>query len=240
MIDSVNNNRGYYEYNKINTQMGKGMENHEKFALGYDSTDKDSSKKDEKKAVKETDGVVVEFSNQSKAQQDGIGSNQKNGTHTEDAFDMGQTVEAARGFIGNLIKAVADLWSGFKQAIFAFWNSDSEAEKVEDIEESPDIVESVGIELEQEDERAGGSVQEVVGIVEREEVAQEPARVAKLPDSMNVDETVRQAEELFATTHYAKNSDLLTYYDRSGKFVQLSGTDKNRILQGDSRGGRLI
>ena len=34
---------------------------------------------------------------------------------------------------------------------------------------------------------------------------------------------------------YVRNSDLLTYYDRSGRIVQMNGSDKNRILHGDSR-----
>lgn len=247
VIDSVNNNRGYYEYNRINTEMGKGMQNHEKFALGYDSTEKDSTKKDDKKSVKDRDGVVVEFSNQSKTQHDGIGSHQKNEASAEDAFDMGQTVAKARGFIGNLIQAVAELWIDFKQAIVAFWNSDGEAQKAKEAEEAietadsmSDMVDTTGEEISEESAGDSAHVQEVIGTIERESTSGEPARVAKLPDSLDIEETVRQAEQLFATGRYVKNSDLLTYYDRRGKIVQLSGTDKNRILQGDSRGGRLI
>lgn len=246
MIDSVNNNRGYYEYGRINARADKSMENHEKFALGYDSAENDSTKKDDKKSVKDLDGVVVEFSDQSKTQQDGIGSHQKGTANAEEAFDMEQTVERARGFIGNLIKAVTDFWTGIKKVLFEFWNSDSSAGTTVDKEAEQNIVEAVGEEIAEDTMEAQDlTFEEVIGTIEAESEAEaenDTSRpmVARMPDKLDVEETVKQAEELFATAHYVKNSDLLTYYDRSGKIVQLSGTDKNRILQGDSKGGRLV
>ena len=42
------------------------------------------------------------------------------------------------------------------------------------------------------------------------------------------------AEELTKDIKYvARNSDLVTYYDRSGKLVQPNASDKERILHGD-------
>lgn len=59
----------------------------------------------------------------------------------------------------------------------------------------------------------------------------------------NSDETVKEKEtkeaemqntgELPGQETYVKNSDLLTYYDRQGRIVKLSGADRNRILKGD-------
>lgn len=245
MIDSVNNNRGYYEYNKINTRTGTGMDSQEKFALGYDSTDKDSASKDDKKAVKDADGVVVEFSNQARANQGGMGSSTQGAAGTSDGFDMEQTIETAKGFVGSLIKAVSDFFSNFRQAVVQFWNSDSEKEaQVVQSEENEDItagiIEAVGEESVYEPEQAPEGVVEAEGFIEHEADLPQAARVARMPDAVNISGKLQEAEELFASTHYAKNSDLLTYYDRRGKYVQLSGTDKNRILHGDGKGGRLI
>lgn len=44
MVDPVNN-RGYYEYRKVNTKAGTGMENGGKFSLEQGYTEKDSGKK---------------------------------------------------------------------------------------------------------------------------------------------------------------------------------------------------
>ena len=247
MIDPVSN-RGYYEYNKINTDMSKDMANHEKFALGYDSTEKDSNKKDDKKSVKEKDGVVVEFSNQSKEQYSGIGNSSQNTANMQDAFDMSETMEQAKGLIGSFIKAVAQLWNGFKQAIVAFWNSDSTSQQTEDVgheadiitaadvEDTGSIVESTAQELAEGEEFASGVIpQEVEGIRETAE-----PRVARIQPVDDTAEKMRLAEEFIATQKYVKNSDLLTYYDKSGKLVQLSGTDKNRILHGNKNPGRVL
>ncbi len=254
MIDPVNiSNRGYYEYGKINTEMGKGMENHEKFALGYDSTEKDSNQRDDKKSVKEKDGVVVEFSNQSKEQYQGVGNDNKKAGNTQDAFDMSQTMEQAKGFIGNLIKAVAELWNGFKSALVAFWNSDNTAQQTDEAEQAVDMIESTAQELAEGEEFAEGVVpQEVEGTREnataglgmpgtgamtaQTDIPQ--PRVARIYPVDDTEEKMRQAEEFFASQKYVKNSDLLTYYDKSGRLVQLSGTDKNRILHGNKNPGR--
>lgn len=260
MIEPVNtNNRGYYEYTKINTEMGKGMENHAKFALGYDSTEKDSNKKEDKKSVKEKDGVTVEFSSQSQNQQSGIGTNGKTADNAQDAFDMGQTMKQVKGFIGGLLQAIADLFIDFKKALIAFWNSDSKSRENE--EENPvDIIESSARELEEGEEFASDVIpQEVEGVRETETSLKNQIntlpelpdrntefppmsqrRVARIHPQDDTEEKMRQAEELFANQKYVKNSDLLTYYDKRGKLVQLSGTDKNRILHGNKNPGRIL
>lgn len=247
MIDPVNiNNRGYYEYGKINTEMGKGMENHEKFSLGYDSTEKDSKKKDDKNSVKELDGVVVEFSNQSQDQRGAVGSDNTKSADAN-AFDMSQTMEQAKGFIGKFIKAVAELWDGFKKALLAFWNSDSTTQQTEATESMTDMVESTAQELAEGEEFATDVIpQEVEGIIEPEpssvqtQEATPRPQVARIQPLDDTEEKMREAEEFFANQRYVKNSDLLTYYDKRGKLVQLSGTDKNRILHGNKNPGRVL
>ena len=57
----------------------------------------------------------------------------------------------------------------------------------------------------------------------------------KTPDINSPDyvEQIRTYLDESKEIHYVKNSDLLTYYDRSGKIVKMNGADKKRILKGD-------
>ena len=60
----------------------------------------------------------------------------------------------------------------------------------------------------------------------------EPMVVESMQHKENMQtDTVQLPKE--QTGIYVKNSDLLTYYDRRGKLVKLSGSDRNRILRGD-------
>ena len=66
MLDPVNN-RGYYEYSKINTQTGMQTDSGEKFSLEYEKKE-DDIKSQEEKNDSEKNGVVVELSGKSNSQ----------------------------------------------------------------------------------------------------------------------------------------------------------------------------
>ncbi len=101
-------------------------------------------------------------------------------------------------------------------------------------------------------------VQEIMPASESEETAADVTAAAQLADgetALPPLDAVAQAENLKAlgeeavksgsiqkleqfvtqngTKHLAHNSDLLTYYDRSGKIVELDETEKHRVLFGD-------
>lgn len=217
MITPVNN-RGFNEYRKVNTQMN-GMETGEKFALNYDSPEKDSGSKNKEKTVKETDGVVVEFSNQSKggyytAEDPMAGSN---GTGEE--AEINQTFVRAGNFIRGLITAIINSFSGLRQKILDFWNSGSPSETVDVIEKEEDVILETDIIAE-----------------EAKETEEEESGAEIMPaDSSSQDYLADSGQAA-----YVKNSDLLTYYDRTGRIVQLSGSDRNRILNGDKKDRRFM
>ena len=225
MINPVNN-RGYNEYKKVNTQMG-GMDTGEKFALNYDSPGGDTDSKDDKKAVKETDGVVVEFSDQSKSGYNAAGNGMEGGNDAGEKTEINQTFVRAGSFIRNLITAVIRSFSDVRQKILDFWNSDSSSEVVEVIDKEDDIIDETDKVTE-----------------EAKEAAEEDKSSAEimLPDSSSPDyvEQIQTYLENSEQTAYVKNSDLLTYYDRNGRIVQLSGSDRNRILNGDKRDRRFM
>lgn len=231
MIDPVSN-RGYYEYRKINTQMSAGMETGEKFALNYDGREKDSDQKDDKK-IEERDGVIAEFSGQSGSRQEGVGSSADESKTQAQAqsTDFGQSVEQVRGFIGRLTKAITDFFAGIKNSLLAFWNSDGAAETEENAVQAEDASEErvteEFLEMQEEGTSRYGAAQ---GMAETPETAAVTVPDPKAPDYV---EQIQNYLEQSGQTAYARNSDLLTYYDRSGRIVQMNGADKNRILHGD-------
>ena len=58
----------------------------------------------------------------------------------------------------------------------------------------------------------------------------------ELADQVLKSGDLRQVEQFLTqngTKRLAHNSDLLTYYDRRGKFVEMDETEKHRVLFGD-------
>ena len=196
MIDPVNN-RGYYEYSKINTNIENQWENGEKFSLDYEKKDESDEKA---KALKDK-GVVVELS-ENGPQRESM-SNQEKQPDSGEEITLEQTVTSVR----KLFLGVADFFSQlFKKVgatLLAFWNSDSaQAEELpQENEMQTNLTEDAAVE--QTEDISHKSLEEIQAYLES------------------------------GTKHYVKNSDLLTYYDRSGKFVQLNGADKERILKGE-------
>ncbi len=234
MVDPVNN-RGYYEYRRVNTKAGTGMENGEKFSLEQGNTEKDSEKKGEEKTKVEADGVIAEFSGQSRGQYGGSKSRERAEGGETPGIDFGQTVERARGFIGGLWKSVTELFGSIRNALWDFWNSDSpgaagDSAGTEEGAQAIDVTE-MSQELEGE---TGLDVIEAEGVVERSADTKLSGMEGRRA------EAERYLEDRGQMERYVKNSDLLTYYDRSGRIVQMNGADKSRILHGDTRTSRGV
>ncbi len=278
MVDPVNN-RGYMEYRRVNKKAGTGMENGEKFSLEQGLREKDSKKDKDGKTKVEADGVIAEFSGQPKGQQGGIGSGRKTEGAKGESIDFDQAAESVRGFLGELVKAVAGFFSGIKNTLLDFWNSDSgeasgsgetaesgEAQKIAQDGETAGNGEA-GERI--DGEEAGAQSQEMVqegdahgygselpiDVTERSralegaawldtieaEGVRERAAGAKLTGmAAKRAEAERYLENGEEMGRYVKNSDLLTYYDKSGRIVQMSGSDKSRILHGDTRTSRGV
>ncbi len=235
MVDPING-RGYYEYRRVNTKTETGLENGEKFSLDYEHTEKGSDKDGEDKKKVEAEGVIAEFSSQSQSQYGGIGNGRKAAADAEESVDLGQTVEQVKGLIGELVKTITAFFSNVKNALLEFWNSDSgetaagEEAEAEQAEQVIDVTER----SQEIDAEAGIDTVEAEGIVERPEDRKPP----EMKDRRAEAEAYLENEEKM--NRYVKNSDLLTYYDRSGRIVQMNGSDKNRILHGDSRTSRGV
>ncbi len=243
MVDPVNN-RGYQEYNRINVKVGTNVENGEKFSLNYGQEEDESGKKEDGKTKVETDGVIAEFSSQTQTRYGGAGNGKTGTAQTEEYIDFGAAAERARGFIGELVKAFSGFISSIKKALLDFWNSDSSVSEgnakdalsgAEDGEKGENIIDVT-------DRSQAIDGESVLSTVEAEGVAERAPsmefQIAKPEDRKAQAKQYLENEELMR--RYVKNSDLLTYYDRSGKLVQLNGADKNRILHGDKRTSRGV
>lgn len=235
MVDPINS-RGYYEYRRVNTKTETGLENGEKFSLDYEHTEKGSEKDGKDKTKVEAEGVIAEFSSQSQGQYGGVGDGRKAAADTEESVDFSQTVEQVKGFIGELVKTITAFFGNVRQALLEFWNSDSGETATGEGAEAENAGQVIDVtERSQEiDAEAGIDTVEAEGRIER-------AADRKPPD---MKERRAEAEAYLENgekiNRYVKNSDLLTYYDRSGRIVQMNGSDKNRILHGDSRTSRGV
>ncbi len=239
MVDPINN-RGYYEYRRVNTKTETGLENGEKFSLDYEHTETESDKDGKEKTKVEADGVIAEFSSQSQSQYGGIGSGKKTAADAEETVDFGRAAEQVKGFIGELVRTITAFFHNVKSALIDFWNSDSGAAAAdgEAEAESPEQVIDV-TELSQEINGEDG-INNGINTIEVEGVIERPAdrKPPEMKDRKAEAEAYLENEEKM--NRYVKNSDLLTYYDRSGRIVQMNGSDKNRILHGDSRTSRGV
>lgn len=215
MVDPVGN--GYSSYPRvekgIDTQAGRTLQGGEKFTLDYQ---KDAEQEKAKESKEANGGVVLELSGQNGGQRGTYGQQDADRTETSgDTFSFGKVFAGAREFFSDLTGRLSGLWDIVKTALIDFWNSDSQ----------------VVVEETAKDEKDAADMG-----IQPEAVQTEPHAEPMVAESMQHKEnmqtdTVQLPKE--QTGIYVKNSDLLTYYDRRGKLVKLSGSDRNRILRGD-------
>ncbi|MBE5872084.1 MAG: hypothetical protein E7294_12640 [Lachnospiraceae bacterium] len=209
MIDPVGN--GYSSYQRvekgIDAQAGRTLQGGEKFTLDYR---KDAQKEQTKETEDAKGGVVLELSGQKSGQNGSYG--QSGAERTEEAgssFSFEKALAGAKNLLRTFTGRMSLFWEQLKTALINFWNSDSEVIVEENVKEETSIEE-----------------------IQPEAVQVQQNTVESAKRSMDTGADVTQIQEGQSGTH-VKKSDLLTYYDRRGKLVKLSGSDRNRILRGD-------
>ena len=218
MVNKVNGQK-YYEYTKVSSQKRKSAESSE-FHMNLDKQGviyEKSEEKEETSKAKEPErsddaarqrqhgGVKVEISRQ--GQERAVMERQRTAL-----------VERIRGFTENAISLLRALWD-------RIWNdATKEAEfpevLAEHIEEAEEMKQELQVRhpLEERDSLAWS-------LYTQEEVR----AIFKRGDAKEIQDFLSEHGE----RHLAKNSDLLTQYDRSGSIVGLNRSDKERILHGD-------
>lgn len=225
-------NNPAYDYSSQLKPAGNA-ESQEKFSLEHQKEQASSPKKEEKgedKKLHEKPGAAIKRSGGVKLELSGAGKTE------EDPSAKAASQTSGTDISGSLWKTVLSVWQAVKDFIYRVWNDESPEIVSEDVtpEEAERYTEEYyalkGITPEsvkkQESETA--STEES----EKEKQAERDARIRKHLRSGNLEQVISLLTD-DGKRSVAKNSTLLTYYDRSGQLRQISASDRERILHGD-------
>ena len=225
-------NNPAYDYSSQLKSVGNA-EGQEKFSLEHQKEQASSSKKEEKgedKKLHEKPGVEIKRSGV-KLELSGTGKAE------EESPEKAASQAAAANSGGFLWQTVLSVWQAVKDFFYHLWNDESPEVISEDVtpEEAERYTEEYyalkGItppESAKKQEPEAASTEEA----EKETQAERDARIRKHLRSGNLDQVISLLTD-DGKRSVAKNSNLLTYYDRSGQLRQINASDRERILHGD-------
>lgn len=242
----------YYEYSKSqNVNLDSKTETSEKFSLDYKKdniSSEDKEKKEKDKAEKaaadaaraaEQGGVKLELSNRGKTSSL-EGTKALDTAGKKENAGLASFVDSLQDFVRLAVTAVKDLF-------YRIWNDPPAKEQnlVQDIsadsdEEISEIHTSDSTESENFENTAPVSEGSAAGELSSEELASamrnETARIDKEVQQYLKSGNLSQVVSLLTNDGKkvaAHNSTLLTYYDRNGRMIELSASDRERILHGE-------
>ena len=225
-------NNPAYDYSSQLKSVGN-TEGQEKFSLEHQKEQTSSSKKEEKgedkklhekpgAEIKRSDGVKLELSGAGKA--------------VEESSEKAASQTSAANGSGSLWQTILSVWQAVKDFFYHVWNDESPEVISEDVtpEEAERYTEEYyalkGIKPEAIPKQEPETVSTEES--EKETQAERDARIRKHLRSGNLDQVISLLTD-DGKRSVAKNSNLLTYYDRSGKLRQINASDRERILHGD-------
>ena len=239
VVNRVNGN-DYYDYSKLKMpDAADRTANGEQFGLAYQRAQEETEKKDEKDKAEAIDvsgmdmqrtvlqgGVRLELSGSGKPD---VG---------QESFQQSQS--AGLGLFDTIKTWITTFVKSIRELVYRIWNDqppqedttlqegltvqDETAESGEPERLSEEYLALKKLEGLQNPEAAAG-----------ERLAHEAKRedeIQKLLRSGDMEQVISLVTENGQKT-IAKNSTLLTYYDRTGKITPLSASDQERILHGD-------
>ncbi len=224
-------NNPAYDYSSQLKSVGNA-EGQEKFSLEHQKEQASSPKKEEKgedKKLHEKPGAEIKRSGGVKLELSGAGK-------AEEESEMTNSRVASANSGSSLWQTVLSIWQALKGFIYRIWNDESPEVISEDVtpEEAERYTEEYyalkGITPEtiQKQQLEDISTEES----EKEKQAERDARIRKHLRSGNLDQVISLLTD-DGKRSVAKNSTLLTYYDRSGQLRQINASDRERILHGD-------
>ena len=224
-------NNPAYDYSSQLKSVGNA-EGQEKFSLEHQKEQASSSKKEEKgedkkihekpgAEIKRSDGVRLELSGAGKAEE-------------ESSEKAASRMSAANG--GSLWQTVLSVWQAVKDFLYRIWNDetpeiiseDVTPEEAERYTEEYYALKGIAPETFKKQEPEAVSTEES----EKEKQAERDARIRKHLRSGDLDQVISLLTD-DGKRSVAKNSTLLTYYDRSGQLRPINASDRERILHGD-------
>lgn len=219
MIDKINGNGGY-------DVSGSGSKNKRKnpAVRAYESTPGSNGaahkraaeirKKGSSSENLEDAGVILDLS--------GSASGKKKGAEAVRKKKDASWTDALRRLIHPLVRWLKDFW---------------ESDRVKEDAKVPDITEA-GEQAEEAEDLPPLDDGGMDGIRTDASKTDDPAaaEIKAIADRAVQSGDLQQIEQLVTgngAKRLAHNSDLLTYYDRRGKFVEIDETEKHRVLFGD-------
>ena len=204
-----------YDYSS-QLKPAKNAESQEKFSLDRQKEQAVPEKKEEKgedKKLHEKPGVDI----RKQGVRLELSGKEESGEQTEkrDVRANGNTPMS-----GSLLTLFKDLFQSVKDFLYKLWNEPSEETVI-----SEDVTP-------EEAERYTEEYYALKGIDPKVREAERDDKIRNQLRSGNLEQVISLLTDDGRRT-MAKNSTLLTYYDKSGKLTQLSASDKERILHGD-------
>lgn len=228
-------NNPAYDYSSQLKPAGSA-EGQEKFSLEHQK-EQISSKKEEKgedKKLHEKPGAEIRKGDGVRLELSGAGKTEK-----EQSQKAAPRTSAASSS-GSLWQFVLSVWQSLKDFLYRLWNDEISDVVSEDVtpEEAERYTEEYyalrGITPEQIKKQETETASRERTEKEKYEIDQveRDARIRKHLRSGNLEQVISLLTD-DGKRSVAKNSTLLTYYDRSGQLKQLNASDRERILHGD-------
>lgn len=230
MINRIDGNQ-YNDYNAAKT-VNNIKDSGEKFSLNNslyqkqdkqleETGDKDNNPATDKTKARTTErsGVRLELSRD--GQQAGVKRKQDKTAVNEHSQAAGQS------FLDTVQKFITDFIQTVKEAFNRIWNEPQSEESVQ----SSDVTS-------EEAERYTEEYLTLKGLSTEKATVDKDGEIQKYLHSGNLDQVISLLTDNGQKT-IAKNSTLLTYYDRNGRLTQINPSDRERILHGDRNTRKL-
>lgn len=239
MINRIDGNE-YHDYNAAKT-VNSIKASGEKFSLEYKNAyngqnDLQSEKTEERASetgkeragTTEKNGVRLEIS------RDGQQAGERRGQAASTAEERSRS---AMPFLERAQKFIADFLQTVKELINRIWNEPPSEEAVQSSDVTPEEAERYTEEyLALRGLKVPG--QEAPAEQIENNSVDKDVQIQKYLHDGNLEQVISLLTDNGHKT-IAKNSNLLTYYDRSGKIIRINPSDRERILHGDRNTRKL-
>ena len=231
MVDKINGNSSY-DFPGSQKRKNPALKAYENTPGSKDAAGKRTAGSAGKNSADAFDrkesGVILDLSGKAAGKKKNPAASRK-----KDAFWK----DALRKLTAPVVRWLKDFWNSDSSGKISV-SSDTDSEGAMHTEPSADGLASMQLDTDAEDPASmqldRGRMQQTPGqSVQRTDAEQD---LKALADRAVKSGDLRQIERVLTQNgakRLAHNSDLLTYYDRRGKFVEMDETEKHRVLFGD-------
>lgn len=247
LVNRVNGN-DYYDYTKLKMpDVADKTDSGDQFSLAYQRAQEESDEKDKKD--KSDEPVAANAGGPRTVMQSGVKLELTGNAQTLYAAKSNnarQARAAGQGLVDTIRSWIAMFVQAAKEILYKIWNDPTPVEDIistdnvslHDVTAEADEQERLSEEylalknLEELQDPEAAATRQIGREAEREK------EIQKLLRSGDMERVISLVTENGQRT-MAKNSTLLTYYDRNGKIAPLSASDQERILHGDRSAKKL-